>query len=153
MLKRLNSVWNTFRQSVIPKRLYKYGVVGLAIFDDRTPIEKIADYVDNWFWNKSQEAQYNKDKKRSRLVRWVDNLGNDSDLIRESEKHGKAYMSRREWEQMANNAVKSREAKEKAQTKERIKYHIAEIKKGKKYNTPEMWSKAVKRAQQSVREQ
>jgi hypothetical protein len=149
MLSQLNAIWTNLRPC--KKRIYKYGVVGLAVFDDRTPIEKIADFVDNWFWAKSQEIRYNKEKKRSRLAHWVDSLGNDSDLIKESEKHGKAYMSQREWEQMANKAVKDRETKEKADLTKRISYHAAEIKKGKKYNTLEMWNKAAKRAQEHIR--
>jgi hypothetical protein len=42
-------LWALFRRRWCPKRLYRYGTVGLGVFDDRTRMEKICDEVDRWF--------------------------------------------------------------------------------------------------------
>jgi hypothetical protein len=134
MLDRAHALWKSIRKTVCPKRIYQYGTVALNIFDDRTPLEMVCDYIDGWFFDRVQAQRYAKsDASRSRCLEWVDKLGNSSQKIREHEKKGYAYASAREWEQTANNAKKRLESESNARIRERVQYAYSEVKKGRSY--------------------
>ena len=99
----------------------------MRYFDDRSQTEKIMDWID-----KALEPAP-RIRRRPFLTRWVDKLGNSSEKIRESEKKGYAYMSEREWDQMASSARRNREAEEKKRFKKKVEFAVSEIKKGRKY--------------------
>jgi hypothetical protein len=135
MLIKLRNIWKQFRESICPKRIYQYGSVALAYFDDRTGLEKICDSVDNWFFDKMQNQRYEKSKSsRFRLINWVDKLGNSSDKIKAAEKNGSAYMSEREWGQLTSKAKQRMAQEEKVRFTNKIRFAVSEIKKGRRYS-------------------
>jgi len=40
-------LWELWRKRYCPRRLYKYGTIGLKVFDDRSRMEKICDWCDD----------------------------------------------------------------------------------------------------------
>lgn len=142
MIEKLQKIWDSVRGKICPKRVYRYGTISLFYFDDRTRLEKMCDIVDEWFFEKRQMSRF-KRAIAPRVINWIDGLGNSSDEVKQSEKKGYAYMSDREWQQMANKSRKDIEAKRDAKIRAKAEFAASEIKKGRKYNTPESWAKAL----------
>ena len=138
MLKKLYKVFKSIRHSYCPKRIYAYGTNGLRYFDDRTTKEKVFDFIDTWFDNHIVRES----APRWRVTEWTDSLGNSSQKIKESEKSGYAYMSPREWDQHTAKAKKTREKEEKDRFREKVKFAVSEIKKGRKYTRE--WGRPLK---------
>jgi len=142
MLKRARALWAQVRRSICPQRIYQYGTVSLCYFDDRTPLERLCDSVDAWFWRMEQEARHER-AKRSRFwsLNWKDGLGNTAEHIREKERKGYAYASEREWDQVVNAARRDREEKENREIQQKVEFAVSEIKKGRKYSRE--WQKKI----------
>ena len=142
-MKRLHRLWRKVRHYISPKRLYRYGTMGLGAYDDRTPLEVLLDSIDNWFDNYN-DADLKRRWKQGlwNSINWIDKLGNSREKIRASEKNGYAYMSQREWDQLADKSKKRIEDESHNKFKKRVSEAVREIKKGKKYNTPEQWARA-----------
>ena len=131
MLKKL---WNQLRRQICPKRLYPYGTQGLFICDDRTPLEKVCDVIDEYFYQKRQEASWARHKAtRVWCENWTDNLGNSHEVIKKHEAKGYAYATPREWDQVANNAKRRIDKEQHEKFRKKIEYAASEIKKGRKY--------------------
>lgn len=143
MLERL---WNQFRRKICPKRLYVYGTQGLFIRDDRTVLEKACDWIDEYFYQKRQEASQSRSKAtRVWKENWIDGLGNSHEVIKAHEKKGYAYASQREWEQTASNAKRRMDKELTQRIHKKVEFVTSEVKKGRKYNTKESFQSALKR--------
>ena len=142
----LEKYWNHVRNKICPKRLYKYGTQGLFISDDRTPLEKACDLIDEYFYQKRQEASWARHKAtRVWCENRTDGLGNSHETIKQHEKKGYAYATPREWEQVASKGKKELDRKTHEKLHKKIEFAAHEIKKGRKYNTPESFKSALKR--------
>ncbi len=146
MLTKIRNIWDGVRRAVCQKRIYRYGTNALFIFDDRTRLEKLCDAVDNWFFNAMQKKRYEQAKERmARSMNWTDKLGNTREKVLDSESKGYAYMSDREWCQMANNAKARREKEDKIKTRKKVEALAYRVAQGEKFNTPEKWKESLKR--------
>lgn len=144
--KCLRSWWGTVRSAILPKRLYRYGTVGLRFFDDRTTLEKLFDAIDAQIDRLYDKQAWIEARKTWHWKKdWVDGLGNSREQIAASEAKGYAYASEREWDQHAAKSRRDNEAKSDKRFRERVNQRVAEIKQGRKFNTPEMWANAAKR--------
>jgi hypothetical protein len=144
MLSKAREIWQSIRYAVCRKRIYQYGTVALNYFDDRTPLEKFCDVVDNWFFERIQEQRYERHKSSIfHTNAWIDKLGNSSEKIKECENKGYAYASPREWEQAANKAKKRIDEESRKRFKNKIEFAVSEIKKGRKYTAE--WNQTLQR--------
>ena len=64
MDKILSILYKYYKKIRPPKRLYRFGTLGLKVFDDRTLKERICDYIDNFFFNYINKFGGKKNKER-----------------------------------------------------------------------------------------
>ena len=97
MDKILQILYGIYRKVRPPKRLYKYGTIGLSICDDRTKKEKMFDYIDEFFFNWQQKLRYAKAYRKAVFNSFFDiGLGrvvSSTAEIKAKEKEGYIYMS------------------------------------------------------------
>lgn len=97
MDKILQFLYKLYKKVRPPKRLYKYGTIGLKVNDDRTKAEKFWDKLDEYWFNYMQKRQYKK-AYRSYVFRSYFDYGlgkvvSSNEEIRKKEKEGYAYIS------------------------------------------------------------
>ena len=131
------SIWKRLRRTIKEKRLYRYGTCGLSVFDDRSLLEKVLDYVDGIFFNIDQKRRY----RHSRLSeffkpvfdwstgKWMRNLSD----IRAMEKTGKVYCNIREWEELAAKKKKYREDDSAKHIAKRLNRVMEDINNGRRF--------------------
>lgn len=97
MDKILQIFYNVYKKVRPPKRLYKYGTIGLSHYDDRTKPEKFWDYFDEFFFKWQQKVRYRKAYRKAIWNSFFDyGLGkvvSSSAEIKAKEKEGYIYMS------------------------------------------------------------
>ena len=135
MLNSICSLWALIRRTICPTRIYQHGTNGLAYFDDRMPLEKICDFVSNRLFYQLQAQRYSRHNlTRWNINDWVDKLGNSRKKVLELEKKGYAYMSPREFDQIASNAKTRLAKEEKDRLRKKVQFAVSEIKKGRRYS-------------------
>ena len=146
MDKILQILYGIYRKVRPPKRLYKYGTIGLSICDDRTKKEKMFDYIDEFFFNWQQKLRYKRAYRKAIFNSFFDyGLGkvvSSTTEIKAKEKEGYIYMSDRELDKYTaqRRNLNKKERKERA-----IKYFdegFAKIRAGKS-NYYEQLSKRI----------
>ena len=132
--KILHFVYKIYKRIRPPKRLYKFGTIGLSHFDDRTRKEKFFDRIDEFFFNWQQELRYKKAYRKAIFNSYFDfGLGkviSSTEEIRKKEKQGYAYTTFKEMENQSDK-IRARIRKEQAQaTKKHFQEVIGRIKSG-----------------------
>ena len=135
----MEKLWQKLRERISPKRIYKYGTVGLVVYDDRTKVEKICDMVDNYFFDIRQMRRYipaNKDKVKFKPFRdistgeWISSAG---DIDKICKKKGLEYLRFDEIDRESGRYHKMNQAKFRKESKERLAGMIKELGQGKSY--------------------
>lgn len=120
MDKILQILYKLYKKIRPPKRLYKYGTIGLSVCDDRTKKEKVFDYIDDFFFNWQQNKRYKRAKVsyvfRSYFDYGLGKVVSSTEEIKKKEKEGYVYMSDRELdrESARRKYLNKKESKERA---------------------------------------
>ena len=127
MDKILHFVYKIYKKIRPPKRLYKYGTIGLSAYDDRTKKEKFFDWIDEFFFQWQQRIRYAKAYRKAIFNSYFDfGLGkviSSTEEIRKKEKQGYAYTTFKDMENESDR-IRSRIARE---NKEKTKKHFREV--------------------------
>lgn len=107
MDKILQSFYQLWKKIKPPKRLYRFGTLGLKVFDDRTFKEKICDYIDNFFFNYVQNQRekraYRKAVFNSFFCYSLGRVVNSTQELKDKEREGYRMMSFSELERTAKH--------------------------------------------------
>lgn len=120
MDKILQFLYRLYKKIRPPKRLYKYGSVGLSHYDDRTFKEKVFDKLDNLFFEWQQRLRYAKAYRKAIFNSYFEyGLGkviSSTEEIKKKEREGYVYMSDAEMERETNRRkrLNKQERREKA---------------------------------------
>lgn len=134
MDKILHFIHKIYKRIRPPKRLYKFGTIGLSHFDDRTLKEKFFDRIDEFFFNWEQEQRYKRAYRKQVFHSYFDfGLGKmvtSNEDIRKKEKQGFAYTTFREME-AESDRIQARNKRERAEkTRKHFQEVIGRIKSG-----------------------
>ena len=119
-------------RKIQPKRLYKYGMVGLKVFDDRTWKEKFADKLEEYF---EVDAIRVRDTNvwhtyfDYSLGRYVDS----PEILRQKEKSGKVRMSFEEMERTAKKYKEQSKLDYRDNIKKAISKSLYEVRQGRSF--------------------
>lgn len=145
MDKILHFVYKIYKKIRPPKRLYKYGTIGLSAYDDRTKKEKFFDWIDEFFFQWQQRIRYAKAYRKAIFNSYFDfGLGkviSSTEEIRKKEKQGYAYTTFKDMENESDR-IRSRIAREnKEKTKKHFREVIGRIKSGNSHYHQELMQK------------
>ena len=134
MDKILHFVYKIYKRIRPPKRLYKFGTIGLKVYDDRTLKEKFFDYIDEFFFNWEQEQRYKRAYRKQVFHSYFDfGLGKmvtSNEEIKKKEKQGYVYTTFNEMESQSSK-IRARIKKEQAEkTRKHFQEVIGRIKSG-----------------------
>ena len=134
MDKILHFVYKIYKRIRPPKRLYKFGTIGLKVHDDRTLKEKFFDYIDEFFFNWEQEQRYKRAYRKQVFHSYFDfGLGKmvtSNEEIKKKEKQGYVYTTFNEMESQSSK-IRARIKKEQAEkTRKHFQEVIGRIKSG-----------------------
>ena len=134
MDKILHFIYKIYKRIRPPKRLYKYGTIGLSAFDDRNVKEKVFDYIDELFFNWQQRVRYKKAYRKQVFHSYFDfGLGKmvtSNEDIRKKEKQGYVYTTFNEMEAQSDRIRARIKREEKERTRKYFREGIAKIKSG-----------------------
>lgn len=134
MDKILHFIYKIYKRIRPPKRLYKYGTIGLSAFDDRNVKEKVFDYIDELFFNWQQRVRYKKAYRKQVFHSYFDfGLGKmvtSNEDIRKKEKQGYVYTTFNEMEAQSDRIRARIKREEKERTRKYFQEGIAKIKSG-----------------------
>ena len=127
MDKILHIIYKIYKRIRPPKRLYKFGTIGLKVYDDRTLKEKFFDYIDEFFFNWEQEQRYKRAYRKQVFHSYFDfGLGKmvtSNEEIKKKEKQGYVYTTFNEMESQSSK-IRARIKKEQA---EKTRKHFQEV--------------------------
>ena len=134
MDKILHFIYKIYKRIRPPKRLYKFGTIGLKVHDDRTLKEKFFDYIDEFFFNWEQEQRYKRAYRKQVFHSYFDfGLGKmvtSNEEIKKKEKQGYVYTTFNEMESQSSK-IRARIKKEQAEkTRKHFQEVIGRIKSG-----------------------
>ena len=134
MDKVLQFLYKLYKKVRPPKRLYKFGTIGLKVHDDRTKSEKFWDRIDDFFFNWEQNQRFKKAYRKQVWHSYFDvGLGKvvtSSEEIRAKEKQGYVYMSDREWERETSRRAERNRRERKEKTRKAMEEGFAKIRSG-----------------------
>lgn len=145
MDKILYFVYKIYKKVRPPKRLYKYGTIGLSAYDDRTAKEKFFDRIDEFFFNWQQKIRYARAYRKAIFNSYFDfGLGkviSSTEEIRKKEKQGYAYTTFKDMENESDR-IRARIAREnKEKTRKHFREVIGRIKSGNSHYHQELMQK------------
>lgn len=134
MDKILHFIYKIYKRIRPPKRLYKFGTIGLKVHDDRTIKEKFFDRIDEFFFNWEQEQRYKRAYRKQVFHSYFDfGLGKmvtSNEEIKKKEKQGYVYTTFNEMESQSSK-IRARIKKEQAEkTRKHFQEVIGRIKSG-----------------------
>ena len=146
MDKILHFVYKIYKRIRPPKRLYKFGTIGLKVHDDRTLKEKFFDYIDEFFFNWEQEQRYKRAYRKQVFHSYFDfGLGKmvtSNEEIKKKEKQGYVYTTFNEMENQSSK-IRARIKKEQAEkTRKHFQEVIGRIKSGNSHYQADLMRKA-----------
>lgn len=134
MDKVLQFLYKLYKKVRPPKRLYKFGTIGLKVHDDRTKSEKFWDRIDDFFFNWEQNQRFKKAYRKQVWHSYFDyGLGKvvtSAEEIRAKEKQGYVYMSDREWERETSRRAERNRRERKEKTRKAMAEGFAKIRSG-----------------------
>lgn len=145
MDKILHFIYKIYKRIRPPKRLYKFGTIGLKVHDDRTLKEKFFDYIDEFFFNWEQEQRYKRAYRKQVFHSYFDfGLGKmvtSNEEIKKKEKQGYVYTTFNEMESQSSK-IRARIKKEQAEkTKKHFQEVIGRIKSGNSHYQADLMRK------------
>ena len=145
MDKILHIIYKIYKRIRPPKRLYKFGTIGLSHFDDRTRKEKFFDYIDEFFFNWEQEQRYKRAYRKQVFHSYFDfGLGKmvtSNEEIKKKEKQGYVYTTFNEMESQSSK-IRARIKKEQAEkTRKHFQEVIGRIKSGNSHYQADLMRK------------
>lgn len=145
MDKILHFVYKIYKRIRPPKRLYKFGTIGLKVYDDRTLKEKFFDYIDEFFFNWEQEQRYKRAYRKQVFHSYFDfGLGKmvtSNEEIKKKEKQGYVYTTFNEMESQSSK-IRARIKKEQAEkTRKHFQEVIGRIKSGNSHYQADLMRK------------
>lgn len=146
MDKILHFIYKIYKRIRPPKRLYKFGTIGLKVHDDRTLKEKFFDYIDEFFFNWEQEQRYKRAYRKQVFHSYFDfGLGKmvtSNEEIKKKEKQGYVYTTFNEMENQSSK-IRARIKKEQAEnTRKHFQEVIGRIKSGNSHYQADLMRKA-----------
>jgi hypothetical protein len=133
MRRLLKSLWVDLRRKWFPKRLYRYGNLGLAYFDDRSRTEKVCDWID-------KAVEYELPRLRDTAI-WHSyfdySLGRkitSYSELREEEKKGKARMTFEEAERLGARYRERSKKELKEKIRQGVREALHEVKQGRSFH-------------------
>lgn len=137
LLEQVEHLWDKLRKKLCPKRIYGYGTVSLAYFDDRTPLERQCDAVDEFFFSLRQKRRKVKSYRPQVFHSYFDyGLGKVVESmsdIKDKEKEGYVKMSFDEAERYSKKYKDEAKKKFKDRLKQSIRESLGEIKQGRSF--------------------
>ena len=134
MDKILQFIFKIYKRVRPPKRLYKFGTIGLKVHDDRTLKEKFFDRIDEWFFNWQQAQRYKKAYRKQVFHSYFDfGLGRmvtSNEEIRKKEKQGYVYTTFEQMERESDKIQARNKKKERDYAKKYFQEGIARIRSG-----------------------
>ena len=134
MDKILQFIFKIYKRIRPPKRLYKFGTIGLKVHDDRTLKEKFFDRIDEFFFNWEQNQRYKRAYRKQVFHSYFDfGLGRmvtSNEEIRKKEKQGYTYTTFNEMEKESDRIRARIKREEKERTRKYFQEGIARIKSG-----------------------
>ena len=145
MDKILHFVYKIYKRIRPPKRLYKFGTIGLKVYDDRTLKEKFFDRIDEFFFNWEQEQRYKRAYRKQVFHSYFDfGLGKmvtSNEEIKKKEKQGYVYTTFNEMESQSSK-IRARIKKEQAEkTRKHFQEVIGRIKSGNSHYQADLMRK------------
>lgn len=145
MDKILHFIYKIYKRIRPPKRLYKFGTIGLKVHDDRTLKEKFFDYIDEFFFNWEQEQRYKRAYRKQVFHSYFDfGLGKmvtSNEEIKKKEKQGYVYTTFNEMESQSSK-IRARIKKEQAEkTRKHFQEVIGRIKSGNSHYQADLMRK------------
>ena len=145
MDKILHIIYKIYKRIRPPKRLYKFGTIGLKVHDDRTLKEKFFDYIDEFFFNWEQEQRYKRAYRKQVFHSYFDfGLGKmvtSNEEIKKKEKQGYVYTTFNEMESQSSK-IRARIKKEQAEkTRKHFQEVIGRIKSGNSHYQADLMRK------------
>jgi len=123
MDKILQFIYQMWKKVKPPKRLYRFGTLGLDYFDDRTRKEKICDYIDNFFFdyvqNQRARKAYRKAVFNSFFCYSLGRVVNSTQELKDKEREGYRMMS---FSELERTAKKYKDRLNKEQDEKSTKY-------------------------------
>lgn len=146
MDKILHFIYKIYKRIRPPKRLYKFGTIGLKVHDDRTLKEKFFDRIDEFFFNWEQEQRYKRAYRKQVFHSYFDfGLGKmvtSNEEIKKKEKQGYVYTTFNEMESQSSK-IRARIKKEQAEkTRKHFQEVIGRIKSGNSHYQADLMRKA-----------
>ena len=134
MDKILQFIFKIYKRIRPPKRLYKFGTIGLKVHDDRTLKEKFFDRIDEFFFNWEQNLRYKRAYRKQVFHSYFDfGLGRmvtSNEEIRKKEKQGYTYTTFNEMEKESDRIRARIKREEKERTRKYFQEGIARIRSG-----------------------
>ena len=134
MDKILQFIHKIYKRVRPPKRLYKFGTIGLKVHDDRTLKEKFFDRIDEFFFNWEQNQRYKRAYRKQVFHSYFDfGLGRmvtSNEEIRKKEKQGYTYTTFNEMEKESDRIRARIKKEEKERTRKYFQEGIARIRSG-----------------------
>ena len=134
MDKILQFIFKIYKRIRPPKRLYKFGTIGLKVHDDRTLKEKFFDRIDEFFFNWEQNLRYKRAYRKQVFHSYFDfGLGRmvtSNEEIRKKEKQGYTYTTFNEMEKESDRIRARIKKEEKERTRKYFQEGIARIRSG-----------------------
>jgi predicted metal-dependent peptidase len=129
----IKTIWNAVRP--VPKRFYKYGTIGLNVFDDRTLFEKICDWIDRYI-----EISHKRHIEHGRAI-WNtyfdiginDYISSYSQIKKIEKEKGWAYLTPREIHEEAKKGHEDRKKASEERTRRKFEKAITEIQQGRSF--------------------
>ena len=145
MDKILHFIYKIYKRIRPPKRLYKFGTIGLKVHDDRTLKEKFFDRIDEFFFNWEQEQRYKRAYRKQVFHSYFDfGLGKmvtSNEEIKKKEKQGYVYTTFNEMENQSSK-IRARIKKEQAEkTRKHFQEVIGRIKSGNSHYQADLMRK------------
>lgn len=145
MDKILHFIYKIYKRIRPPKRLYKFGTIGLKVYDDRTLKEKFFDRIDEFFFNWEQEQRYKRAYRKQVFHSYFDfGLGKmvtSNEEIKKKEKQGYVYTTFNEMESQSSK-IRARIKKEQAEkTRKHFQEVIGRIKSGNSHYQADLMRK------------
>lgn len=134
----IESLWNTFRRNYCPHRIYNYGRIALHYFDDRTPLEKICDKVDDYFNERRDRIRARRAYRKQFWNTYWDLsmncfVGSSSQIRDYEKKTGYKYMKPDELHARADEAQRKIQDEQNKRIRQKVEFAAKEVARGRSY--------------------
>ena len=133
-------LWQSIRPYICEKRIYRYGLIGAWVNDDRTTIERVCDKIDNWFLTR---VITNRQRGKTVFRPWFDwSMGrwiSDKSDIKAIEKEtGYEMVSVADWERESKRQRAIIDKSHEEHLENKLKGVIRDVQQGRKFTHESM---------------